>query len=220
MLCPSSPSGPARILNRVRSHKKLRSDGQQPLHQRQTSVSSSGSRPSTDSDAYRQSHFPSVEWDPLRLNPVPQVPAVAPSRHHDSFRERTERTLRNKRSFAGHELHRPRNYQSPRSEIYDGFDFGFGEKPVQNTPDRHHDEHHLRDWPSPTSTAASEWDVDDGDVKRDPWNSPSPRRRPQAGTLGGPDYFIKRGGWKRRGIIFGGHTEEIYLKEDDAFDLP
>ncbi|KAJ9155582.1 hypothetical protein NKR23_g1735 [Pleurostoma richardsiae] len=231
MLCSTGQ----RILNRVRSHKKLQASGSDSSsHKRQDSLSSSGSRPSTDSDCHR-SHYPTLEWDPLKLNPPVSATHITPRAvppHHASFRERT---LRNKRSYAGHELQQGRrHYQSDSTgsalEIHDGFDFGFAkEQAIQSVLDRNRDGavHLAGGWPSPaSSTSSSDWhddyEDDDGARPQSSWSeasSPSPRRRPQPGPFDGPDYFLKRGGWKRRGIVFGGQVDEVYVRDDDAFDL-
>lgn len=100
-------------------------------------------------------------------------------------------------------------------------------------------------WPSPASSVDSgkSWfdldDDDDDDVSDDEgsvtseseveqeehedkqqWAEiPSPQRRPQVGSPDDPTNYLKRGAWKRRGIFFGQQTNEVYEKEDDAFDI-
>jgi hypothetical protein len=74
--------------------------------------------------------------------------------------------------------------------IYDGFDFGFGLKQTsQSAPS------------SPTTPSASA----------------TPRPHP-AGSMDGPDYFMKRGDWKRRGIVFSAN-ETTMATEEECFDL-
>lgn len=41
--------------------------------------------------------------------------------------------------------------------------------------------------------------------------------RPHAAGMGAADHFIKRGGWKRRGIVF--ETEVPMASEEECFDL-
>lgn len=55
-----------------------------------------------------------------------------------------------------------------------------------------------------------------------PSSTPGGMRRPgPPGGMDGPDFFIKRGGWKRRGIVFSpvgtGGVEEAGC--DEVFDL-
>lgn len=71
------------------------------------------------------------------------------------------------------------------------------------------------------SSVTSESEVEhDEDKEQQPWaEPPSPRRRPQVGSPDDPTNYLKRGAWKRRGIFFGQQTNEVYEKEDDAFDL-
>lgn len=97
-------------------------------------------------------------------------------------------------------------------------------------------------WPSPASSVDSgkSWfDLDDDDEDEDVHDDesvtedeseveqheahdkplPSPQRRPQVGSPDDPTNYLKRGAWKRRGIFFGGQSNEVYEKEDDAFDV-
>lgn len=71
------------------------------------------------------------------------------------------------------------------------------------------------------SSVTSESEVEhDEDKEEQPWaEPPSPRRRPQVGSPDDPTNYLKRGAWKRRGIFFGQQTNEVYEKEDDAFEL-
>lgn len=117
--------------------------------------------------------------------------------------------------------------------VHDGFDFGFergqafGRMIERNRA--HEEEVYSKGWPSPASSVDSgkSWfdhddDEEEAAVKRsNELSSPQgPQRRPQVASPDDPTHYLKRGGWKRRGIYFGGQTEEVYHKEDDAFDLP
>ncbi|ROW13886.1 hypothetical protein VPNG_03577 [Cytospora leucostoma] len=104
------------------------------------------------------------------------------------------------------------------------------------------DDVNSKGWPSPTSSVDSDksWfdhggdddDDDDGDqgdedgaVKRinDLWGggggAPSARRRPQVASPDDPNYFIQRGGWKRRGIVFGGTADQVRQKDEEVFNI-
>ncbi|KUI57651.1 hypothetical protein VP1G_04962 [Cytospora mali] len=225
-----------RMLSRVRSHRKLRSATAAEVedekhHRRQTSDNVSASvrgSSSTKSDA--RTHWPPIEWDPLKLNPPTPPTADLPARP----REGRPTTLRSKQSYAGYETRRPRMHHSDSGfslVVHEGFDFGF-ERPESS---RSHDDDdvHVKGWPSPTSSLDSgkSWfgdndddhhDDDDGAVKRsnELWGeAPSPRRRPQVASPDDPSYFIQRGGWKRRGIVFGGKTAEVRQKDDEVFNI-
>lgn len=239
------------MLSRVRSHRKLRSattaaevEQGKLGHRRQHSdnVSASGARSSRKSDA--RTHWPPIEWDPLKLNPPTPPAADLPARPRDNL---AEYTLRSRRSpagaGAGHEIRRPRMMHHSDSGfslvVHDGFDFGFdGENALSRSrshddDDEDEDDMHMKAWPSPTSSLDSgkSWfgdnddndhDAEDGAVKRsnELWGvAPSPRRRPQVASPDDPNYFIQRGGWKRRGIVFGGQKEEVCQKDDEVFNL-
>lgn len=218
-----------RILARVRSHKKLRMapEESKPLHRRQHSDPSeeTSRSSSTTSGDQRRAHYPPIEFDPLKLNPT-VIPSLPP-RQHDSFQDRT---LRTKRSLGGNDWRRPRFHHSDSGfsvDIHEGFDFGFErEKALERELERNRANEaavNLKGWPSPASTTDSEgsWFHDSDDDDEEPakraammfGDAPTPRARPQVG----PDNYLKRGGWKRRGIVFGGPTEEVYQKEEDAF---
>jgi len=114
--------------------------------------------------------------------------------------------------------------------IYDGFDFGF-EKPSTNnlTPSA---------WgpPSPApstdggSSISSYYFGSDGDDESataaltTPVPRAGPERRGDAVTprarpagMDDTDYFIKRGGWKRKGIVFA--SDVPAAQEEECFDL-
>lgn len=234
------------ILSRVRSHRKLRASAaaedmetHQSTHRRQHSDSASMSRsPSTTSPF--NGHWPPLEWDPLKLNPpVRQVPA-APARLHE---RQPLQTLRTKRSFAGHEHRRPARLHHSDSGLtlagYGDFDFKQERAKALQIISRDHrqgDEVNTKGWPSPASSLDSDkswFDYDDDDdddhedddgavtPSNDIWeDAPSPQRRPQVVSPDDPAYFIKRGAWKRKGIFFGGQTEEVHHhNEDDAFEI-
>ncbi|KAG8167536.1 hypothetical protein KVR01_003225 [Diaporthe batatas] len=237
-------AGHMRILRGVRSHKKLRTtmpadelEDQRIVHRRQHSDGAPApvSRiPSTERHA--RSHWPPIEWDPLKLNPPAAQVSDMAAKSRESL---PTQSLRSKQSFAGHELRRPRMHHSDSGfslMVHDGFDFGFErEQALGRMIERnraHDDDTYAKGWPSPASSVDSgkSWfDHDDDEegeedaaVKRsnELSSTQSPQRRPQVASPDDPTHYLKRGGWKRRGIYFGGQSEEVYQKEDDAFDLP
>ncbi|ROW10611.1 hypothetical protein VMCG_01622 [Cytospora schulzeri] len=270
------PNSGGRMLSRVRSHRKLRTataaevDGQQKHHRRQhsdnvlasamggggsssTTSSSSQSLSRTKSRDAARTHWPPIEWDPLKLNPPTPPVADLPARPRgDSLPGHPTRSFGG--GGGGHERRRPRMHHSDSGFsllIHDGFDFGF------ERPEGHHhhlqqqqhdddddddedeeeeeeddDDVHMKGWPSPASSVDSgkSWfedndddgDDEDGAVKRsnELWGqAPTPRRRPQVASPDDPNYFIQRGGWKRKGIVFGGKTEEVRQKDDEVFNV-
>jgi hypothetical protein len=118
--------------------------------------------------------------------------------------------------------------------VHDGFDFGFEKgQALGRVIDRNRapvDETQFKGWPSPASSVesgkswfdhSSDEDEQEPAVKRsNELSSPrSPQPRPQVASPDDPMHFLKRGGWKRRGIYFGVKSEEVYQKEEDAFDF-
>lgn len=226
------------MLSRARSQKKLHIihpmdmiESQKPVHRRQHSDSAPVSRSSSTRSQYK-GHWPPIEWDPLKLNPpVAQAPE-APARLHE---RQPLQCLQTKRSFAGHENRRPRRLHRSDSGFaldgYQDFDFAFDRtEAIDITKRREHHDVHEKGWPSPANSVDSDksWfetsdDEDDDAVQRsnELWgDSPtSPQRRPQVASPDDPNYFIKRGAWKRRGIFFGAQTAEVHEKEDEAFDI-
>jgi len=208
-----------KILHRARSLRRLRPDDA-PAHQRGISISSDDSRASSSgSDTSRRGN--SVEWDPLRLHPSMEVdrsPHITPlyhgprpqqPQHHD---EETHdgRTVEARQPFR----HPPRHtHLGVGVTIYDGFDFGFDKtRPADGTPARR-----LR---APKSV--SDLQAQPSKKEEEPqWNGlHSPARRHIPGGFDEADYFIKRGGWKRRGIVFGGgSTDAAHDSDEDCFDI-
>lgn len=215
--------------------------------------SSTSSRPSTSSS--RAETTMSVEWDPLRLHPA-LAPASSPPLR-DGFDESISRPyqpqeLRQARS--SHNLRRPSepSYQSlsaaANTIIYEGFDFGFDNKPTPvSTPtptiSTTSTTKHPRA-PSPTpSDASSECSLtfsssrssssaeDDSPLEAmglapAPVRSryvagPTPRPQPRHTTGLGPegDDFLKRGGWKRRGIVFVAPEGEEEAGEEECWEI-
>lgn len=194
-------------------------------------------------------HYPPIEWDPLKLNPpVPDAPTATPPARLHERQPLPGAALRTKRSFAGHESRTmgvPRHHRRPerlhRSDsgfalggVDAAFDFALERDKALQVIDRNrqreaHDVH-MKGWPSPASSVDSgkSWFEDDDEDDSDSrWGgeedyeeeAPSPQRRPQVGSPNDPGYFLKRGAWKRRGIFFGVRSEEVYQKDDDAFDI-
>ncbi|KAK4236776.1 hypothetical protein C8A03DRAFT_16598 [Achaetomium macrosporum] len=195
-------------------------------------------RPSTASS---RSDGP-IDWDPLRLHPFSLAPGPAPPLP-DAFVESTSRPyqpqeLRQSRSSRNPRQPPPRRDESyPKTVIYGGFDFGFDNSLSQtmpNIPDDTTTGVASRRAPSPTpSDASSECSLcpsDDLDeaislgLGLAPAPAPRPRPRPSHGDGSGSsglnddaEYFLRRGGWKRRGIVF---TNTMPLAgEDETFEI-
>ncbi|KAK3365260.1 hypothetical protein B0T24DRAFT_683881 [Lasiosphaeria ovina] len=197
------------ILSSFRSQKALKADmprGRE-IHFRKPSDASSMTRSSTDSSRPSTSRTDmSVEWDPLRLHP-PLAPAPTPAFNNLESRRYQPHELRQARSAHGVSLSSVSHRSHPEASmvIYDGFDFGFGHPSAggQREP-RHHD----HDAPSESGS---------DDEVATPSSQEVITPRPQAAVLNETDYFMKRGDWKRRGIIF---TPDVSLAtEDDCFNL-
>lgn len=167
-----------------------------------TRSSSDSTRPSTSggrSDA--SSSCSSIEWNPLRLHPpLAPAPRLHQQRSLDSFQQHLQQqnhtqpapvpsAPRPTLSSHGHSRSAP-----PALVIYDGFDFGFGKGGKGSEV-------------STPSTAGS-----------GP-GTPAMRRPGPPGGMDGADFFIKRGGWKRRGIVFSPEAGREEAKEDEVFDL-
>ncbi|KAH8885761.1 hypothetical protein GQ53DRAFT_769957 [Thozetella sp. PMI_491] len=233
MLCMTDPSPhTSRVLRSFRSHKSLKSAARrQPEiqithvsynHVHKTSDSSSIIRSSLESDISRPStggtdvsstsSTSTIEWDPLRLHPAMTAVPTAPLPER-----RSQHELRGARSFqqlSGHHtsFRSLQNTRRSEVEIHEGFDFGFTPA-TRPAP--------VSAWsysasPTPSSVAGS--DAGDGPEWGDEHAlTPRPLHHYPAGPDSDADYFMKRGGWKRRGIVF---TSGITMASDDeCFDL-
>lgn len=235
MFCMSDPNQhTSRVLRSFRSHKSLKSEArrQQPEiqithvsynHVRKTSESSSVARSSMDSNFSRPStsrtdisstsSTSTIEWDPLRLHPATAAPtAPIPER-------RSQHELRGARSF--HHLNAQQGSRSSELEIHEGFDFGFA-SPSGFSATR---PPAVSAWSYSASPTPSMADSDAGRLEGagPEWGdehglTPRPHHHYYpAGSGEDADYFIKRGSWKRRGIIF---TPGMTMaSEDECFDL-
>ncbi|KAK1750239.1 hypothetical protein QBC47DRAFT_122636 [Echria macrotheca] len=206
-----------RILHSFRSHRCLRTEagsGSQDMrHNRQPSDASSMARSSTESARPSTSRTDmSVEYDPLRLHPVTLAPGPVPilptrieSRHYEPHELRQARSMH---FHHGHhtqprQIHNHSHSQSvPAMVIYGGFDFGFGEKMVPS---------------SPSSLSGSEAATPNSCQGAFEWGDAITPRPHPAGSSSGPGNFIKRGDWKRRGIVFA--ADSPAASEDECFDL-
>ncbi|KAK7740730.1 hypothetical protein SLS53_005198 [Cytospora paraplurivora] len=219
------------------------------IHRRQhsdnVSASVTGSSAMPISDA--RTHRPPIEWDPLKLNP-PTPPVARPRDSVPEYTLRSKRSFagaghrpRMHHSDSGFslEVHEGFDFGFEREKA-------LARMERDQHQHRHHHHHHHDDdddnddddqskgWPSPTSSVDSDksWfdhggdDNDHGDedgaVKRinDLWgDAPSARRRPQVASPDDPNYFIQRGGWKRRGIVFGGTADQTRQKDEEVFNI-
>jgi hypothetical protein len=141
----------------------------------------------------------------------------------------------------GHPAVSFREHQAQRGgslEIYDGFDFGFDNRtpgPGRNTAAGSGDGYfgipvqpksHWSRSPTPTpGTGEEEDDVEDPDETpgagpapdRTEWSTPTRPRGRLLESLDSPEHFMKRGIWKRRGIVFTATAP--MANEDETFDL-
>ncbi len=231
-----------RVLRSFRSHRSLKAADahrQQPAlqithvsynHVRQGSQSSSTTRSSIESEVSRPStsrtdvsstsSASTIEWDPLRLHPTTAPASAAPLPERRSHHE-----LRGVRSFHKMPSHHAsfRSLQSSRNselEIHEGFDFGFKSQTFQASEYLEPARPPVRSaWsystvPSPGSSGDS--DTGAGDLAGPEWGDDAVTPRPHAPTDDG-DYFMKRGAWKRRGIVFSPGI--VLAGEDESFDL-
>ncbi|KAK0737539.1 hypothetical protein B0T21DRAFT_365465 [Apiosordaria backusii] len=227
-----------RALRSFRSHTRLRSEAASPStmhfrhHHSQPSSASSLPRSSMESSVSRPSTSGgkselSVDWDPLRLHPplacapVPHLPEETSSRRYQPHELRQARSMHNLRAQQQNNHTSRHNQQAPTATvIYGGFDFGFDTSRSHKTSARRP--------PSPTPSTASDASSLDGIRDAEEWGDnfivtplPAPRRRPhpqhtagQPAALAEAENFIKRGGWKRRGIVFVSDTPALAPEEE------
>jgi len=212
-----------KLLHRARSLKRPKAQEPPSPHKRHISTSSDVSRASSSgSDTATRGN--SVEWDPLRLHPsmvVDSSPHMLPrGRRYYHQDPTTEHTLE-------HDHPQPAAQPGLSLEIHDGFDFGFGKPqavpededitPRPSAPKSEADLHRRRRRRRDANKEAGggqEW----GPGGVDGFPSSTSRPLPPAG-FDEADYFIKRGGWKRRGIVFSRGDDE-QEGEDDCFGIP
>ncbi|KAH6854924.1 hypothetical protein B0I37DRAFT_363409 [Chaetomium sp. MPI-CAGE-AT-0009] len=203
-------------------------------HRHVPSDASSLARPSLDSTSSRRTDL-SIDWDPLRLHPSLASGPSPPLQ--DAFSDSTSRR------YQPHELRHARSCQDMRrpstshhqptqsTVIYGGFNFGFNNKPtpVMTKPATASDS--MRRAPSPTpSDVSSEYsfslsEPSDEEMGLGLGLSPAPalrsRPRPRPYHDGGADeaeYFMRRGDWKRRGIVFVNSGSPL-AGEDETFEI-
>ncbi|KXX79243.1 hypothetical protein MMYC01_203954 [Madurella mycetomatis] len=230
-----------RFLRGLRSHKSWKhhdSHIETMHHYRKPSdtgsSSSLDSHPSTSSKADL-----SVDWDPLRLHPptargsAPQLPDAAlgdGASTASSKRPYQPRGLRQARSSHNLGRNQPMQHRCASSDtvIYGGFDFGFDAKPTPASSSRRR-----RD-PSPTPSDASTVSSSSSSIPSGSEDSPLeglapapahphshyqrlPHGRP-VGLEDGAEHFLRRGGWKRRGIVFV-DSSALLAGEDETWEI-
>lgn len=230
-----------RLLRSFRSHKSLRHHDthNETMHYRKPSDASSSSslesRPSTSSRADM-----SVDWDPLRLHP-PLAPGPAPQLPDSLSRDSTSTTSSRRQHQprevrqAGPSHGRGRNqpmqhhYESSDTVIYGGFDFGFDNvQPTHADPSSRRARRDPSPTPSYASTVSSTYSSFSG-PEDSPLDglapAPLPRPRPQRPHQGGPlglddeaERFLRRGGWKRRGIVFA-DSRAMLAGEEETWEI-
>ncbi|KAK1779961.1 hypothetical protein QBC45DRAFT_119718 [Copromyces sp. CBS 386.78] len=231
-----------KMLRSFRSHKSLRSghSSSNVQHARHPSdASSMDSRSSTTSSNGRM-----VDFNPLRCHPPDLSFTHRPSLGNISEDDFEHRPVRPARSLPGPPHHSQRAHYTttprvhhhrpttPTTVIYDGFDFGFN----QNKPTPPAAPAARVAEPSSPTPSIDSFSSSFSSVSSNPMDShycaglaaaPQPRQRqPQTEVstamarprgLGAADDFIKRGGWKRRGVIF--ELDVPMADEEECFDL-
>ncbi|KAL2023574.1 hypothetical protein VTK56DRAFT_2182 [Thermocarpiscus australiensis] len=195
-------------------------------------VSSTSSRPSTSSRSDLSVDWDPLRLHPpLAPGPAPPLPdTFGESRQytpHEIRRARSSHNLSSLRNLRGYCSTSQLDYQSAsETVIYDGFDFGFEPKPAAAAAAAlNHDtsvggRRTRRRDPSPapsvaSSSASSIVGRSDSVLEAGlmvglapaPQSRPRSRPRPHSPEPGSAlddeaEYFIRRGGWKRRGIVF------------------
>jgi len=234
----SHPPPPRRIIRTFRSHKSLKSAvrTQDVVHQRHPSNISAVSAARSSTESCRPSTSRGdrvVDWDPLRLHPplaashlpfTPQQQNNTRSHHQDL---RSPRSLHNLHgTHASVHPSQPEHHQptKTRTVIYGGFDFGFDQmssshrrrEPMHDFDDIYQDRA-----PSPSNSSTTSGS-DFGPATPSDVQGPAGwggfvNPRPHPAGMDSADHFIKRGGWKRRGIIF--EAEIPMAGEEECFDL-
>lgn len=215
------------VFRSFREHKALKAEEQrqeEALHLHQRKPSEASSVASTSSDASQPSIYQtdrSSDWDPLRLHPPlgrARPPCIPPA--HTPVRYRYED---DDSSHASSHHQHTRSYRELQAqsgsstEIHGGFDFGF-KNGLESRP-----EADGRDpgatWPSPTRRDRGGSDSQSPGSETTPteWGEAvTPRRRPPGHDEA--DYFMRRGGWKRQGVVFAPGV--LIAGEDETFDFP
>jgi hypothetical protein len=230
------------------SQESFSSEEEMHHHHRQPpSDASSQARPSLDSTSSGRTDM-SIDWDPLRLHPSVAAGPAPPLRDafsestsrryqpHELRHARSSQALRQP-SSPSHQ-HRP---ASNNTVIYDGFDFGFNNNPTPPTLNTTSPSSRgmMARAPSPTpSDASSECSLSLGGSLSDdsspveveemglclglaPAPVPRPRARPRPrldDSGNDAESYIRRGGWKRRGIVFV-NSEAPLAGEDETFEI-
>ncbi|KAL1871976.1 hypothetical protein VTK73DRAFT_1806 [Phialemonium thermophilum] len=198
-----------------RSSKTEAHDTQDTCHihlRKPSQASSLASAASTDGQ------YPSTaEWDtklaepnPLRLHPPMETgsPRVQPANNR---RPQSRYHLEDDDALRFHQA-RLRSYRDlqrshdPSVEIHDGFDFGFSNstRPVSE--------------PSAGRSTSEDASPNDSDLAPAVEWGTAIMPRPHPAGLDNADYILKRGDWKRRGIIFD--LEIPLADEEESFDIP
>lgn len=205
------------LFRSFRSHKGTKGDEQREhafrIRERKPSEASTASYSSTESR--RPSACPtekSTDWDPLRSHP-PMDRARSPSVYLTRVSEKDGFDEESFHHYDRSELEAPLSISSSRSttDIYGGFDFEFpnGLAPM---PARHRRE------TDGVLTDRRESDLSSTGTETGPTErSEAVTRRPRPAGRCNADDFMRRGDWKRRGVVF---TSSFSLAgEEESFDL-
>lgn len=182
---------------------------------------------------------PPTEED-LFVHP-PHTALRSPPRHHYE-RQHLGSSSSDSSNMSRKAIDIQNNHQTQRGgslDVYDGFDFGFdnnrtpGPEPRGRTPaagsggcggDGYfgipvQPKSHWSRSPTPGTSEEEDHEEDDADQTPGPRDrtQPRPRGRPLEG-VDTPEYFIKRGDWKRRGIVFTAVAAPM-ASQEETFDL-
>ncbi|KAK3935686.1 hypothetical protein QBC46DRAFT_45223 [Diplogelasinospora grovesii] len=220
------------LLRSFRSHKSLRDEARsKQVHHRKPSDASSTTRSSTDSSRPSTSRTEnSLDRDPLRLHP-PMASACSPCGTHGEEDRRDHRQhfhsgpreSQSLRSFHDRVAGGGRSLRTQASApsqmvIYEGFDFGFNQQPPP--PVRREPVHSpSASWPTPSPNTGSYSDAATPGRRLLPeWGGEGDvvTPRPHTAVMDQADYFMKRGDWKRKGIVFA--PQVPMAPEEECFD--
>lgn len=208
------------ILRSFRSHKSAKGDehGEHAFSIRARKASQASTATCSSTDSRRPSTSPtykSADWDSLRLHPTvtDRVPSASTYPRHGSEDYASQR-VSSLHDYADSEFGVPVSASSSGTSIVqvDGFDFEFpnGLAPMPAV--------HRRDpLEAPVDRRASDLSSIGTETGSSGRSEAATRRQPPV-CHGDADYFMRRGDWKRRGVVFT--PGFLIAGEDESFDLP
>lgn len=236
-----------RVFRSFRSHKHIRStehrqqhgnvEEQPREHRRQPSEASSIA--TITSDASRSSACQtemSIDFDPLRCHPPLQTACAShppsrlnPRQHHFSDDE-VSGSIPHTIPIQACSSHQPQAPCQVSNKIHEGFNFRFDPKSAKSVSDGYCARELKSNWSYSTlslATTESDFGPDDSEdsyrvgtaTETEPEWGTALRPRPQPSALDTPEYIMKRGAWKRRGIVFV-PVPIVSMASEDCFTLP